>query len=439
MSRDRGKVVRGAALGGLAAFAIALFALVVSGSGDTYRVKATFEDVRGLIPGGEVKAGSETVGSVEDITLGKGELPVVTMKIDDEYALERGAFANVRLASNLGGTNRYIELTRGNGPRLADGATLGPAQTDQPVDLDTAVSDLDPKTRRQVAGLLAGVDRAVKGRGSDLDRTLRHSAYALEETADLLAAVGDDRVALRTLVHHTRRVVRGLAAGQGDLGDSAERLASVLSVTGRRQQELRRSARALAPGLRGARRTLDAVSNGIPALTSVAVVSGPALKELAPTARAVRPAIKALRPLLREAGALIRATPSQVRRIRAVSRAAIPVVRRLQPLLEGAGPLVDYLRAFAPEVLGFFTTWSDASSNYDGAGTLARLGFSPLEGERHPNLVEPFEGPIAGLLRRPFYRTPGSLEGGQAEAWRDYADSFISGGKSVDELSRGAP
>jgi phospholipid/cholesterol/gamma-HCH transport system substrate-binding protein len=211
----------------------------------------------------------------------------------------------------------------------------------------------------------------------------------------------------------------------------------VLAVTAGRQAELRRATRALAPGLRGARRTLDAVGSGIPALTSVAVVSGPALKELAPTARAIRPAISALRPLLREARALIRATPEQVRRIRGVLRAALPVIERLQPLLEGAGPLNDYLRAFAPEVMGFFTTWGDAAANYDAAGTLARLGFSPGNAERHNQVIESDAGPVAGLIERPFFRMPGSLERSE-DAWPDYADSFISGGKSADELLGGS-
>ena len=95
-----------------------------------------FDDVRGLIPGGQVKAGGVTVGTVEEVTFGDDGLPRVDMRINDEFRLRQGAFANIQLASNVGGINRYIELTQGTGPELPNDATLGPSHTDQPVDLD---------------------------------------------------------------------------------------------------------------------------------------------------------------------------------------------------------------------------------------------------------------------------------------------------------------
>ena len=67
-----------------------------------YRVSAVFDDVRGLIEGGEVKAGGLEVGSVEEIEFNEDGMPVVTMKIDDDFRLHQGAFADIRLASNVG-------------------------------------------------------------------------------------------------------------------------------------------------------------------------------------------------------------------------------------------------------------------------------------------------------------------------------------------------
>jgi phospholipid/cholesterol/gamma-HCH transport system substrate-binding protein len=420
------------AIGGVVALAIALV-VAVDGSSGSYRVHAVFEDVRGLIPGGEVKAGSENVGSVEEVTLNEDGLPVVTMEIDDDYELLQGAFADIRLASNVGGVNRFVDLDRGDGEPLADGATLGPSQTDQPVDLDTAVSDLDPETREEVAAVIAAVDATVRGRGDDLDRALRHSGVALAETGELLDQVGQDKLALKALVAQGREVVGALAQSPGDIGASAENTAALLAQTAARQAELQRTARALAPGLRGARDVLDLLGDGIPRLTDLAVVSGPAVRELAPTARAIRPAVAAIRPLLTEAQALIADTPAQVRKWRRVLKAVNPVVARLDPLLKGAGPLLDYLRVWAPEVVGFFTSWSDASSNYDAAGNLARLGFSPINVQTHPNVIGGGDGPVAGGIERPFHRVPGSSEGA-GEAWNEYWESFISGGKSIEEL-----
>jgi hypothetical protein len=93
-------LTRIAAAAGVIALGVA-FIVVLFGSRATYEVDAVFEDVRGLIPGGEVKAGAEVVGSVEDIDLNDDGLPVVTMSIDDDFRLNQGAFANLRLASNV--------------------------------------------------------------------------------------------------------------------------------------------------------------------------------------------------------------------------------------------------------------------------------------------------------------------------------------------------
>jgi phospholipid/cholesterol/gamma-HCH transport system substrate-binding protein len=421
-----------AAVGGVAALAIALV-VAIGGAGGTYTVQAVFEDVRGLIPGGEVKAGAENVGTVEDVTLGEDGLPVVTMSIDDDYELRRGAFADIRLASNVGGVNRFVDLEQGEGEALAEGAILGPDQTDQPVDLDTAVSDLDPETREDVAAVIAAVDASVRGRGDDLDRALRHSGVALAETAELLHVVGRDKLALTTLVAQGRQVVDALASSPGDLGAAADNTAALLAQTAVRQRELARATKALGPGLHGARRLLDLLAEGIPDFADLALASGPAVKEIVPTARVIGPAIAATRPLLAEAKALLAETPAQVRKWRQVLRAVNPVVARLDPLINGAGPMLDYLRTWAPEVVGFFTLWGDASADFDAAGNAARLGFSTIQTQTHPNVIGPDAGPVPGVIERPFARIPGSAEG---EPWENYADSFIGGGKSIEESTQ---
>jgi phospholipid/cholesterol/gamma-HCH transport system substrate-binding protein len=415
----------------VAGVAILLFALLLAifRSDGSYEARAVFEDVRGLIPGGEVKAGAHDVGRVEDIEFDDQGLPVVTMSIDDDFDLRQGAFANIRLASNVGGVNRYIDLEQGEGPELGDGATLGPAQTDQPVDLDVAFSELKPKVRAEVASVIAGVDAAVKGRGDDLDVALRHSATALGETADLLAEVNGDRFALRTLVREGRVVVGALARGPGDLGSTAENLATALRVAGGRQLELRRAVNAIGPGVRSARGAFERLLEAIPNIRELIGASGPAVDELVPTAREIRPAIAALRPLLAEASVLIDRAPGQLRRIKPVLRAALPVIERLDPILDGVGPLLDYLRTWAPEAVNFFTLGGDATSSYDANGNLIRSTAIPIPAPRPSTTLAGVIGPGEngpGRVCRPFARTPGSLEG-PSEAFNDYADFFVGG------------
>jgi ABC-type transporter Mla subunit MlaD len=411
--------------------------LVITSSGATYEAKAVFEDVRGLIPGGEVRAGSEQVGSVTEIELGADGLPMVTMEIDDDFRLRRGAFASVRLASNVGGVNRFVDLQQGSGPPLSDGATLGPARTDEPVDLDLAVSALDPRTRDKAAQVLAALDATLRGRGDDIELALRHSTEALGETANLLGQVSSDRLALRTVVSEGRKVVGALASSPADLGAAAERLADTLDVTAGRQDELGRAVRALGPGLSAARGALGRLDQAIPNLTALAEAARPAVAEIVPTAHEIRPAIAALRPLIAEASALIDAAPAQLRKIEPVIEAAIPVLEYLDPLVKGFGPMLDYLRTFGPELVNFFSLLADATSSYDAAGNLVRTTIPAIQVARHTNVIGP-SNPGPGLVERPFFRTPGSLEG---EPWTEYWKSFIGGGRPVSSYldSGGAP
>jgi ABC-type transporter Mla subunit MlaD len=422
-------VARVAALSAIGIAAVALL-LVLTRSGGGYEVNAVFDDTRGLIEGGEVKAGAVNVGTVEEITIGDDGLPHVRMSVDDDFRLHQGAFANIRLASNVGAINRYVDLTQGEGPELPHGATLGPSSTDQPVDLDLAVSTLDPETRRDLAAVIAGIDLGTVGRGADLDRALLHSSKALGETADLLALVTEDELALRSLVSQGRRVVGALAQDPAGLAATADELAAVLAVAAGRQDELRRTAAHFGPGLEGARQALERTEGSIGHLRELVAAARPAVAELGPTAELLRPAIAALRPLLAEANGLIQAAPRQLEALAPVLQLAPDVIDRLGPVLDGFNPFLDHLRARMPEIVNFFILAGDATSDFDVNGNLIRTTAIPIQVARHPNVIGPSDsGP--GSVRRPFDRTPGALEG---EPWEDYADSFIGGGKHPSEV-----
>ncbi len=424
------RVVAIAALG----LAVLAVALIVSSTSGTYETTAVFDDVRGLIPGGQVKAGGVTVGTVEDISFGDDGLPRVAMRIDSGFRLRQGAFANIRLASNVGGINRYVELTQGKGPELPNDATLGPSQTDQPVDLDLALSDLDPKTRRDAGRILAAVDRVTRGRGSYVARTLRQSGTALGQTADLLAEVNSDREALRTLVADGRVVVGALAKNPGELGATADQVAALLATTARRQSELERATALIGPALHQGRDVLQHINAATPDLLSLVRASRPAVAQLAPTARVLEPAFEALTPLLAQARKLIDEAPGELRALRPALDAVSNLLPMLRPIVSRFGPFLDHLRARAPEVVNFFTLGGDTTADYDANGNMVRASTVAIQMARHTNEVGP-SSDRPGLARRPFDRTPGSLEG---DPWRRYWRTFIGGGKPPRAFERSA-
>jgi len=403
----------------LAALA-AVVALWSPWSGGATRVVAVFDQVHGLVEGGEVRAGGVRVGEVERIRL-VDERPEVTLRLDDGYRLRRGATADLRLASMAGETNRYVALSAGEGPLLDDGARLGVARTDQPVEVDEVLGTLDPATRREVRGLLRGVAGATRGRGADIDAALRRSARALRGTADLLADVGADGIALRDLVRSSRRLTTALAADAGAAPASADELARLLGDTAAEQEALTASVRTLPAGLRAPRRALGRLRTMVPDLRALARALRPGARELRGAAPELRALLGGARGTLREARALTATAP---RDLRAVS-VLLPTARRLLPRLDSAlrqaGPMLDDTRARTPDFFSFFANWADFTSNYDANGHAARVGlvFPPASlNETGPDDDRP------GHLAAPFLRTPGAVNG---EPWRDYRDSFVAG------------
>ncbi len=411
--------------------AITVVLLLVNASRGSYEVTGVFDDVRGLIPGGDVTAGSIVVGTVTDVSINEQQDPEVTMKIDDDFKLHQGAFANIRLASNVGAVNRIVDLTEGDPtlPELEHGALLsGVEETDNPVDFDLAVSTLTPKVRGQLKEVLIGLDEALKGRGGDFDETLQYSASTLNETANLLGQVNRDGEALRTLVGQGQTVVSALAASPQDLGEAADRTAALLQTTANRQSELARSVQLLGPALANGRQLLDRTNQAVPTLRELVSRSGPLLNELGPFADLVPPATRAAAPFVSETRKLVLEAPDQLRLQKPLIRAVPSVLRRLDPLLAQLNPVADQLRVFTPEIIGFFQNVADATASYDANGHMIRVASGSANmlppstsagGEIGPNECTP------GQLAAPYTRTPGVNE---CQPWDDWRSSLAGGG-----------
>jgi phospholipid/cholesterol/gamma-HCH transport system substrate-binding protein len=414
-------VKRPAVIAALATAAVAVV-VVVSSSDSSYRVTAVFDSVNGLVPGAEVDVAGLKVGSVDSISVGDDGLPHVTLEIDGDYQLHEGATADLRAGSASGQVNRFVELTSGAGPKLGDGATLGLAHTDQPVEVDRILSTLDPRTRERIGTALDGLARATAGRGPDMAATLRRSAAALGSTADLVGQIDADGEALRSLVADGRAVVSELAAGRGSLVGTAETMAALLRTTAGRQAELARSAELLPGALDSADGALTRLDQATPTLRELVSVARPGIAALAPFAEALRPTIEAARPALDRASRLAGAAGGQLARISPLLETAEPTLAVLRPALESAGPILDEARVRTPDFFSFFSNWADFTGVYDANGHAARVGLvlppAPL------NQIGPNDDG-AGNLTAPFVRTPGVLEG---DPWVNYRDSFLSGG-----------
>ncbi|MDO9071744.1 MAG: outer membrane lipid asymmetry maintenance protein MlaD [Rubrivivax sp.] len=93
------------------------------GGGDTYTLKANFDNVGGLKVRAPVRTAGVTVGRVTDIDLdGKTYLGVVTMEVARSYQFPKDSAAKILTAGLLG--DQYIGLEPGG-----DDANLSPGDT----------------------------------------------------------------------------------------------------------------------------------------------------------------------------------------------------------------------------------------------------------------------------------------------------------------------
>lgn len=410
-----------AAAAALGAVLVALAATWAPWGGDEGTTAyAVFDSVPGLVEGAEVRAGGLQVGSVQEIRLAD-ERPRVTLRLDEGYRLRRGATADLRLGSLSGSVNRIVAVDAGDGPLLRDGATLGTARTDQPVEVDDVLSTLDPRTRTEVRSVLRGVREATDGRGPDLDAALARSTRALRGTADVLEEVTADGQALRDLVRAGSRVSVALAQAPGATGGAIDELGGLLRDTATQQTAVTRALADLPEGLRAPRRALDRVTATTPTLRGLVADARPGVRELRAASPELRTLLGAAGPTLDDAAALVRSAPRDLRALRTVLPTARKVLPRLNEVLRVANPIADEVRVRLPDFFSFFANWADFTSNYDLNGHAARVGLvlppAPL------NQVDGTTN-AAGHLKAPFIREPGVL---QDEPWTDHRDSFVGG------------
>lgn len=412
---------RAIVLGLLATAVVAVGLLIVTSGGEPtgQQLRLRFEATMGLIPGAEVRAGGVKVGKVEEVTLDDDDTPVVTVRMDDDYVVHEGATASVRMLSQAGQLNRFVEMTSGTGRPLRDGTELGLGRTDQPVELDDALGTLTPEVRANVRRVAASLDRGLAGHGGDLSQTLEHSDEALRQTTALVADLAADGPALRRLLRESDALVTRLAQDPQTLQAVSDRLASTLSVTARRQRELAATVDGLPEGLRGTRQALSELNEATPRVRRLAVSAGPAAREIRKQAPTIRRLLQVAPTTLSSVQDLTETAPAQLEALRPMLRDAAPVLAKLPPTLKQFAPLLDNMRARLPDAVGWLPLLGDALSNYDVNGHAWRLMFVATP---PPNTPLKADETGAGLLERPFDRTPGAVGG---QPWRDYRKSFV--------------
>jgi phospholipid/cholesterol/gamma-HCH transport system substrate-binding protein len=356
--------------------------LLLTGSGGT-TYKLRFINAGQLVDGGQVWVGGRPMGSITDIELTNNNQVLITIEIDDDYApLHEGTTARIAAQSLSGVANRYIELHPGpqSERELEEGSEIGVDDTETIVDLDQIFDSLNARTRAGLQGIVQGFATSLKDKPKQVNETSKYLYPALSTTQQLIDEATSDERALTGLIVNGASVASAVAQRRADLagliGNANTTLQAIAAENGALSQTLDQ----LPATLRKANTTFVNLRSTLDDLTLLVDASKPATRRLTPFLRDLRPlvadaepTIRDLRQTIRTPGPdndltdLLRITPGLERVVSPASRNTVRALRRSQPVIE-------FIRPYTPELVGWFRDFGQSATYYDANGHYARVG-----------------------------------------------------------------
>lgn len=397
---------------GIVVVAALLVALVLFRGDGGYTVTAEFLNGGQLVPGNPVRVAGANVGTVEDLSISEDGEAVVRFTVDEEYApLRRGTRAMIKQTSLSGIANRYIDLHLGpaDGTEIEDGGRLNTNETVTAVEIDQFFSIFDPKTRQALKDTVKGSAELLRGRGQEINRSVKYLNPALSTGARLFRELSRDEPLLERFLIDSGRFVNALATRRDDVRGLVSNANTTFRALGNQQAALAESVELLPPFMRRANTTFVNLRNALDDVDPLVDVSIPAVRRLGPFLDDARAFAADAEPTIRDLSLTIRRSGDANDLIElmdsfpALSRAALDPRRVNGALRRGAFPeaeeaLTDssetfaLLRPYTPDLVGWFEDFSGTGA-YDAAGGFSR---SQL------NLTEILYGPepLGGQFRR---------------------------------------
>ena len=117
--------------------ALQLGEVSIFGDGNTYVIKAEFDNVAGIKKGAAVQVAGVVVGNVVGIELGEDDIALLSLKIDNTLKLPVDSIASVKSQGIIG--DKYIQLSVGGDEELfKPGDHL--VDTESSVDIESLIS-----------------------------------------------------------------------------------------------------------------------------------------------------------------------------------------------------------------------------------------------------------------------------------------------------------
>jgi phospholipid/cholesterol/gamma-HCH transport system substrate-binding protein len=317
----------------------------------------------------------------------------------------------IKQTSLSGIANRYIDLHLGpaDGTEIEDGGRLNTNETVTAVEIDQFFSIFDPKTRQALKDTVKGSAELLRGRGQEINRSVKYLNPALSTGARLFRELSRDEPLLERFLIDSGRFVNALATRRDDVRGLVSNANTTFRALGNQQAALAESVELLPPFMRRANTTFVNLRNALDDVDPLVDVSIPAVRRLGPFLDDARAFAADAEPTIRDLSLTIRRSGDANDLIElmdsfpALSRAALDPRRVNGALRRGAFPeaeeaLTDssetfaLLRPYTPDLVGWFEDFSGTGA-YDAAGGFSR---SQL------NLTEILYGPepLGGQFRR---------------------------------------
>jgi phospholipid/cholesterol/gamma-HCH transport system substrate-binding protein len=359
---------------------LAVWLLLLRGGGHEYTL--IFETAGQLVKGDNVQIGGRPVGSVKGIALTADNQAAVKVSVNEPYApLREGTQAIIRLTSLSGIANRYVALSPAPGTNraLGDGATLDTSSTTTAVDLDQLFNSLDPKARKDLQGVIKGFATQYDGKARQAAESARYFNPVLSTARRLVNATTADEGALTDFLVSSSRTVTTIASRRDDL---SALVGNANATTGAIASENRALSEALAllpTTLRRANSTFVNLRSTLDDLDPLVAESKVATKDLAPFLRELRPLVRDSKPTIADLSTLVRQPGADndlveaTRKLPGFQQVASPAFRDGTGALRKSQSVLEFVRPYIPELVGWFRDFGVGAANYDANGHYARI------------------------------------------------------------------
>jgi phospholipid/cholesterol/gamma-HCH transport system substrate-binding protein len=356
--------------------------VLLLGGGDTSTYKLRFQSAGQLVDDDDVQIGGRRVGGIKDIKLTRDNLAEIEIQVSSEFApLHQGTKATIRATSLSGVANRYIDLKPGpnNARKLDEGALLTTDDTSTIVDLDQLFNTLDPKTRAALQKVIRGSAAQFEGKGAQANEAAKYFNPTLSTTRALVNEVNRDSQTLSRFLVDGGKAMSALAERRSELTDLISNANGAAEGIAAENVSFSEALQRLPGTLRRGNSTFVNLRAALTDLDTLVEESKPATKDLARFMRELRPLVANARPTIRDLQNAIRRPGKDndlvelTRKTPRLQQVASPSLANTTKALNRSTPVLDFIRPYTPELVGWFRDFGQTTANYDANGHFARV------------------------------------------------------------------